>query len=202
MKRSQALKTIRTFAVALPLGFGEPTDPQGAAPSVEVLDPAGRAVAFVGAVLDDAGEGRTCASVLVRPGAAAPRIGPAEWRPGDRRSRRSESIRLERKLDPGVAEGFEVWTGCAAAARSGEPGRVFVHLLDPSIAPGRRVIAIDVDPGIWSWRSVPPLGPEPIDLDALAPGADRAAIVVPVPPAGTERSVGPGGGSGPSSPGP
>lgn len=201
MKRARALKTIRTFAVALPLGFGEPVEPEGAAPSVAALDPAGRAVAFVGAVLDASGEGRTCASVLVRPGAESPRIGPAEWRADDRRERRSESIRLERKLDPAAPEGFEVWTGCAAAARSAEPGRVFVHLLDPAIAPGRRVIALDVDPGIWSWRSVPPLGPEPIDVDGVAPGVDRAATVVPTEPGGVTASAAPRGHSGPSSPG-
>jgi hypothetical protein len=198
MKRTRALKTIRTFAVALPLGFGEPVEPEGAAPSVAALDPAGRAVAFVGAVLDESGEGRTCASVLVRPGAEAPRIGPAEWRAEDRRNRRSETIRLERKLDAGVAEGFEVWTGCAADARSGAPGRVFVHLLEPEIAPGRRVIALDVDPGIWSWRSVPPIGPEPIDVEAAAPGADRAAIVVPATPSELPAAAATGGRSGPS----
>jgi hypothetical protein len=202
MKRARALKTIRTFAVALPLGFGEPVDPEGAAPSVEALDPAGHAIAFVGAVLDETGEGRTCASVLVRPGTEAPRIGPAEWRADDRRSRRSEAIQLERKLDPGAAEGFEVWTGCAAASRSGAPGRVFVHLFDPSIAPGRRVIALDVDPGIWSWRSVPPLGPEPIDVGPLDSDADRTAVVVPARPAESGRSAAPGGRSGPSAPGP
>jgi hypothetical protein len=201
MTRTRALKTIRTFAVALPLGFGEPTAPEGAAPSVDALDPAGRAVAFVGAVLDASGEGRTCASVLVRPGAESPRIGPAEWRADDRRNRRSESIRLERKLDPQAPAGFEVWTGCAADARSGQPGRVFVHLLEPAIAPGRRVIALDVDPGIWSWRSVPPLGPERLDPDALAPDSDRAARVAPTTSPEIPASAAGGGRSGPSGPG-
>lgn len=179
MKRTRALKTIRTLAVALPLGFGESVEPEGAAPSVADLDPAGRAVAFVGAVLDESGDGCACASVLVRPGAGSPRIGPAEWRADSRREGRSEAIRLERKAGAAAPEGFEVWTGCAATRRAAGAGRVFVHLLDPAIAPGRRVIALEVDPGIWRWRSVLPLSPAPIDVEAVAPGADRAAIVVP-----------------------
>lgn len=182
MKRTRASKTIRTFAVALPLGFGEPVEPEGAAPSVADLDPAGRAVAFVGAVLDESGDGRACASVLVRPGSAAPRIGPVEWRTDPPREGRTETIRLERQGGATAPEGFEAWSGCAALRRGAAPERVFVHLLDPAIAPGRRVIALEVDPGIWRWRSVLPLGPAPIDIEAVAPGADRAAIAVPPEP--------------------